>query len=92
MSLDKYSVQEKKEVSYVFPLSDDEKAKKRVQVHKFKGKFLIDIRELYCKDDEWLPGKKGISLRIEDFKKLKELMPLIEESITALGGSLEDEE
>lgn len=92
MSLENYSVQDKKETSYVFPLSENEKARKRVQVHKFKGKYLIDIRELYCADGEWLPGKKGISLRIEDFKKLKEVMPLIVESITALGGSLEDEE
>ena len=55
------------------------------------NKLFLLYCELYCKDDEWLPGKKGISLRVEDFKKLKELMPLVEEAIVALGGNLDDD-
>ena len=62
MSLSKFQTEEKKETSFVFDLSEKEAAKKRVQVHKFKGKVLMDIREFYNKDDEWLPSKKGLSL------------------------------
>jgi hypothetical protein len=31
---------------------------RRVEVSDFKGSKLINIREYYEKDDEWLPGKK----------------------------------
>ena len=90
-SIDKYSTEQKKEVSYIFPLSTNEKQPKRVQVHKFKGKVLIDIREIYQQGDEWLPCKKGISLNVEQYKKFKELMPLIEEALGALGVKEEEE-
>ena len=91
-TLDEFSKAEKKEISYVFPLTEaTEKTKKRVQVHKFKGKILVDIRELYQNDDgEWCPGKKGISLSVEQVSKLKELTPLIGEAIKQLGGSFEE--
>lgn len=45
--------------------------KKRVTVREFKGKTYIDIREFYDgKDGEKLPGKKGISLQPELWRKL----------------------
>ncbi len=60
----------------VFELS----AKRRVTLRKFKSNILVDIREFY--EDrvtgEDLPGKKGISLTLEQFLKLKELIPCIE--------------
>jgi hypothetical protein len=31
---------------------------RRVEISDFKGSKLINIREYYEKDDEWLPGKK----------------------------------
>lgn len=31
---------------------------RRVTVSDFKGKQLVNVREYYLKDDEWLPGKK----------------------------------
>jgi hypothetical protein len=56
-------------------------AKKRVSVSTFKGKTLIDIREYYGDDDDLKPGKKGIALSIEQWKKLKENFAAIDEKI-----------
>ncbi|KAG6844704.1 hypothetical protein H0H87_004580 [Tephrocybe sp. NHM501043] len=39
--------------------------KKRATVRNFKGTALLDVREFYTKDDNDLPGKKGISLTME---------------------------
>jgi hypothetical protein len=45
-----------------------------VTAKTYKGKMLIDIREYYKdKDDSLKPGKKGISLNIEEFRKLCEI-------------------
>ena len=92
MSINQFQVDEKKETSFVFPISNEgENNQKRVQVHKFRGKILIDIRELYNKDDEWLPSKKGLSLNVDQYKKLRKMMSLIDEAIGALGGELDEE-
>ena len=39
--------------------------KKRATVRSFKGVVLLDIREYYGADDQEKPGKKGISLTLE---------------------------
>ena len=39
--------------------------KKRATVRSFKGTPLLDIREFYGADDQEKPGKKGISLTLE---------------------------
>lgn len=51
-----------------FPLDKN----RMVRVRSFKGKAYIDIREYYQKDGEQLPGKKGISLSPEQWRKLLE--------------------
>ncbi|CAG8602733.1 12273_t:CDS:2 [Gigaspora margarita] len=62
-----------------FQLSD----KRRVTIREFKNMVLIDFREYYkSKDDgEYHPTKKGISLQIDQWNKLKELIDDIDEEI-----------
>ncbi|KAL5236037.1 hypothetical protein ACI65C_003447 [Semiaphis heraclei] len=56
-----------------------------VKVREFRGKLFVDIREFYEKDGNILPGKKGISLSIGQWNKLKELIDDIQESVEKLG-------
>lgn len=62
-------------------------AKKRATVRQWKGKTLVDIREFYGEDNDLKPGKKGkciyhvitldkvgISLSLEQWKKLVEVI------------------
>ncbi|KAF2753624.1 PC4-domain-containing protein [Pseudovirgaria hyperparasitica] len=51
---------------------------RRVTVSEFKGKALVNIREYWEKDGDLLPGKKGISLTIEQYTALLESIPGIE--------------
>ncbi|KAH9978988.1 transcriptional Coactivator p15-domain-containing protein [Lactifluus volemus] len=41
--------------------------KRRITVRSFKGKTLVDIREYYGAEDDEKPGKKGISLTVEQW-------------------------
>ena len=52
---------------------------------KFKGKARVDIREFYeGADSGLLPGKKGISLSLDEYKVLKSLMPEIDAELKKL--------
>ncbi|KAF8422683.1 transcriptional Coactivator p15-domain-containing protein [Tirmania nivea] len=48
---------------------------RRVTLSKFKGSMLISIREHYEKDGQVLPGKKGISLSMEQFNAMMAILP-----------------
>ncbi|XP_050520062.1 RNA polymerase II transcriptional coactivator [Daktulosphaira vitifoliae] len=56
-----------------------------VKVRDFKGKLYVDIREFYEKDGNLLPGKKGISLTMQQWNKLLDHVEDIKDSINKLG-------
>lgn len=67
----------KKSKSADEPLTDKEGNKfwpltktRRVGISNFRGKSYVNIREYYEKDGQMLPGKKGISLPIDQWKSL----------------------
>jgi hypothetical protein len=58
---------------------------RRVTIKKWQGKVLVDIREFYSDPTgEQKPGKKGISLSIEQFEAIKELFPKIAKVISTM--------
>ncbi|OAL01166.1 PC4-domain-containing protein [Phaeosphaeriaceae sp. SRC1lsM3a] len=53
--------------------------KRRVTVREFKDNVLIDIREHWTDDSgELKPGKKGISLNLDQYNALISALPLLE--------------
>ncbi|KAL4986858.1 transcriptional Coactivator p15-domain-containing protein [Aspergillus falconensis] len=61
---------------------------RRVTISSFRGKTMVNIREYYEKGDEELPGKKGISLPIDQFSALLTLLPEIETALQEKGVSV----
>ncbi|KAF9071748.1 transcriptional Coactivator p15-domain-containing protein [Rhodocollybia butyracea] len=53
--------------------------KKRATVRSFKGSTFVDIREYYGDESDLKPGKKGISLTIDQWNTLKAGMSGIDE-------------
>ena len=53
----------------------------QVRISEFRGRKLIDIREYYEKNGEMLPGKKGISLSVEQWKKLLQIADEVNRAI-----------
>ncbi|EXJ94750.1 hypothetical protein A1O1_03147 [Capronia coronata CBS 617.96] len=51
---------------------------RRVTISDFNGKKLVNIREYYQKDNEWLPSKKGISMSLAQYSAFIDIMPQIE--------------
>lgn len=50
-----------------FELSSD----RRVTVNQWQGNTRVDIREFYEREGKMLPGKKGLSLTLDQFNILK---------------------
>lgn len=61
---------------------------RRVTISSFRGKNLVNVREYYEKDGQELPGKKGISMSVDQFSALIRLLPDIEQSLKQQGESL----
>ncbi|OAL75023.1 RNA polymerase II transcriptional coactivator [Trichophyton violaceum] len=61
---------------------------RRVTISTFKGRVLVNVREYYEKDGQELPGKKGISMTLEQFNNLVTLLPEISAVIEEKGGKV----
>lgn len=57
---------------------------KRITVRKFKSSKFVDIREFYEAGGEMKPGKKGITLKVEELQLLKKALPAIEKALEEL--------
>eukprot|EP00555_Chaetoceros_dichaeta_P003974 CAMPEP_0198251790 /NCGR_PEP_ID=MMETSP1447-20131203/2513_1 /TAXON_ID=420782 /ORGANISM="Chaetoceros dichaeta, Strain CCMP1751" /LENGTH=132 /DNA_ID=CAMNT_0043936891 /DNA_START=56 /DNA_END=454 /DNA_ORIENTATION=+ len=47
---------------------------KRLSVREWNGNILVDVREFYEKDGKMCPGKKGISLTLNQYKTIRDLI------------------
>lgn len=56
--------------------------KRFLKVREFKGKVFVDIREYYDADGVLKPGKKGISLSAQQWKKLVEVVDEVEKALS----------
>ncbi|XP_066598367.1 activated RNA polymerase II transcriptional coactivator p15 [Prorops nasuta] len=57
---------------------------RQVSVREFKGKVLIDIREMYFdKAGDLKPGKKGISLSTQQWRKFVSLIDDVDKAVKA---------
>ncbi|KAF5551524.1 transcriptional Coactivator p15 family [Fusarium mexicanum] len=59
--------------------------KRRVGVSDFSKKTFVNLREYYDKDGKTLPGKKGISLSIEQYNAFLKAVPQINAALRAKG-------
>mmetsp|Transcript_19742 Transcript_19742/g.38216 ORF Transcript_19742/g.38216 Transcript_19742/m.38216 type:complete len:321 (+) Transcript_19742:35-997(+) len=59
----------------------DLSARRKARVTKFKDLIMVDLREVYTKDGKELPGKKGISLTIEQWNKLVKASKGVDEAV-----------
>ncbi|XP_050208355.1 RNA polymerase II transcriptional coactivator KIWI-like [Mercurialis annua] len=54
---------------------------RRVTVRNWQGKVWVDIREFYVKDGQLLPGKRGISLNVDQWNVLRDHVEAIDKAL-----------
>ncbi|CAG9999626.1 unnamed protein product [Clonostachys byssicola] len=64
--------------------------KRRVGISEFKKTCFINVREFYEKDGKTLPGKKGISLSVEQYAAFLKAVPGINAALRELGHPVDD--
>ncbi|KAK7415909.1 hypothetical protein QQZ08_012204 [Neonectria magnoliae] len=65
-------------------------SKRRVGISQFKALSFVNIREYYEKDGKTLPGKKGISLTVEQYLALLKVVPSINAALRDLGNTVDE--
>ncbi|KAL2129362.1 hypothetical protein VTI74DRAFT_7899 [Chaetomium olivicolor] len=64
---------------------------RRIGSSQFKGSTLVNIREYYTAPDGQLrPGKKGISLSLDQYKALLNVIPHLNEELRTQGHEVDD--
>ncbi|KAK3325204.1 transcriptional Coactivator p15-domain-containing protein [Apodospora peruviana] len=64
---------------------------RRAGLSNFSGKTFVNIREYYTTNDgETKPGKKGISLSVEQYQGFLKIIPELNNELRAKGHSVED--
>uniref|UniRef100_A0A5B6YVE7 Putative RNA polymerase II transcriptional coactivator KIWI-like n=1 Tax=Davidia involucrata TaxID=16924 RepID=A0A5B6YVE7_DAVIN len=58
---------------------------RRVSVRNWQGKVVVDIREFYVKDGKQMPGKKGISLTMDQWNVLRDHVDEIDQAVAENG-------
>lgn len=58
---------------------------RRVTISEFNKKKMVSVREYYEKDGRWLPGKKGISMTLEQYAAFVAVLPEIESELVRSG-------
>lgn len=59
--------------------------RRKINVLIYEGEIRIDVRQFYLYESgEEKPGKKGISLKTEEWNKLKSLIEEVDEAVTNL--------
>lgn len=58
----------------------------RITLEEFKGHRLFDIRSYYYNGQDWLPTKKGLSLKVELSPEFKRAVEELERALEEKGG------
>ena len=61
-------------------------SKRRASITRFKKQIRVDFREYYhdAKTDTDKPTQKGVSLTLEDYQSLKDLIPTIDHELAVI--------
>ncbi|KAJ5791388.1 uncharacterized protein N7518_008399 [Penicillium psychrosexuale] len=61
---------------------------RRLTISSFRGKTQVNVREYYEKEGQELPGKKGISMPVDQFAAIVSILPEIEQALKENGETL----